>query len=212
MQTLDEIKKNWKKEAGPVKPDTLSEQIWQEIIEQQVKKQKGISMQYFWASFTFQIIVYGFLTYTLIVYGQDILVLIPSIICFLFYIPFTIILMSKFKRMAAGIKHDKIVWDKSIQDYIKEQYFLLSSFYKFKIRYEVFLVPISAAVFVWIFFHLYMPGGVFVYPISSGLLFLFVLVACTAAILAENKRNFKKPLKRLKNLLNDISATYKSKV
>lgn len=213
MKNLDELKEKWLLEAvQPLSTEPINKDAWENIIEAQVKKQRGISFQYFWASLAYQIIVYGFLTYTLLIYGKDTLVLLPGVVCFLLFIPFSLMLLLKFKQMAIGREGGKVVMDNAIKDYIEKQYTLLNSYYKFKTRYEIFLVPITSAVFVWIFFQLYIPGGVMAYPIISGALFLFILIACTAAIVAENKRNFKKPLGKLSQILNDLNSKNKSNI
>lgn len=207
MQNLDEIKKNWKVDTEHLNSGRLDKLAWQNLLKQQVKKQKNISMEYFWASFIFQIIVYGFLTHVIIKNWEDRMVLLPSVFCLLLYLPFTVVLMGKFKRMAVLRQDETYASDPSIKEYVVKQYRLLKSFYKFKTRYEIVLVPLSSAFFVWIFFQIYFPGGVITKPILSVLLFILIVGACTAAILAENKRNFKKPLKQLEEILKDINTT-----
>ena len=206
MKNLEEIKKNWKVDTKQLNSAQLDEAGWQDLLEQQVKKQKNISMQYFWASLTFQIIVYGFLTHVIIKYSGDQMVWFPSVFCLLLYVPFTFVLMRKFKQLAVLKQKEKHASDLSIKEYVLKQYMLLKSFYSFKKRYEIMLVPLSSAIFVWIFFRIYLPGGVLNYPKASILLFILSLVACTAAILAENKRNFIRPIKQLEKILKDINA------
>ncbi len=206
MKNLEEIKRNWKVETEKLNPVRLDEAAWQDILVQQVKKQKSISMRYFWASLTFQIIVYGFLTHVIIKYWGDQMVWFPAVFCLLLYVPFTVVLMRKFKQLAVLKQNEKYASDLSIKEYVLEQHRLLTSFYTFKKRYEIILIPLSSAIFVWIFFRIYLPGGVMGYPKASVLLFIFSLISCTAAILAENKRNFIRPLKKLKIILEDINA------
>ncbi len=207
MQNLEEIKKNWKVDTEQLNSAQLDEAAWQNLLKRQVKKQKNMSMPYFWASLTFQIIIYGFLTHVIIKYWGYQVVLLPSVFCLLLYVPFTVVLMLKFKRMAVLKQNEKHATDLAIKEYVLEQSRLLTSFYTFKMRYEIVLVPLSSAIFVWIFFELYLPGGATPYPRASVLLFILILGACTAAILAENKKNFKKPLKQLEEILKDINAS-----
>ena len=207
MQNFEEIKRNWKAGTGHTDSEILDKEKWQNILKQRIKQQKNITMQYFWASLTFQIIVYGFLTHVIVKYWQDISVLVPSAFCLLLYVPFTVILMRKYKRMAVLKQNEGYASNLSIKEYIITQHILLEGFYKFKTKYEMVLVPLSSAVFVWIFFKLYMPGGVMVYPVGSSLLFIAILAACMAAIIAENKRNFRRPLQQLEEILKDINAS-----
>lgn len=206
MQNLEEIKTNWKGGTQQSRPGDLDKSAWQTVLKQQAKKQKNLSMQYFWASFIYQIIVYGFLVHVIIKYWGDPMVLLTSVFCLLLYVPFMIVLMQKFKRMAVLKQNENPASDLSIKQYIQDQHSLLSSFYAFKTRYEIVLVPFSSAIFVWIFFRFYFPNGVFDYPTASILLFIVVLGACSAAIFAENQRNFKKPMKKLEEILKDMNT------
>ena len=207
MQSFEEIQRNWKSGTGYMDSEIIDKEKWQNILKQRVKQQKNITMQYFWASLTFQIIIYGFLTHVMVKYSQDIYVLLPGAFCLLLYVPYTTVLIRKYKRMAVLKQNEKYASSLSIKEYITTQHTLLEGFYKFKITYELVLVPLSSAVFVWIFFKLYMPGGVLVYPIGSSLLFIAILAACMAAIIAENKRNFRRPLQQLEEILKDINAS-----
>lgn len=205
MKNLEEIKRNWKVATKHLNSDSLDESAWESLLEQRIKKQKNISMRYFWASFTFQLIVYGFLAHVILKYSEDIQTLLPSVLCFLLYVPYTVVLMRKFKRLAALRKDDGLILNLSIKEYAFKYHGLLMGFYSFKTKYELVLVPLSSAIFVWVFFKIYFPpNGIFGHPLSSSLLFIFVLGACTIAILRENKRNFKKPIAQLEKILKDI--------
>ncbi len=78
MQNFDEIKRNWKVDTEHLNSDHLDEPAWQNLLKRQIKKQKNINMQHFWASLTFQIIVYGFLAHVVIKYWGDQMVVLPT--------------------------------------------------------------------------------------------------------------------------------------
>ncbi len=207
MQNFKDLQRNWKAGTEQKDSEILDKEKWQNILKQCIKQQKNITMQYFWASLIFQIIVYAFLTHVIVMYGHDMDVLLPSVFCLLIYVPFTVVLMRNYKRMAILKENKKYASNLSIKEYIMTQHSLLEGFYKFKTKYEMVLVPLSSTVFVWIFFKLYMPGGVMEHPIGSSLLFIAIMVACIAAILAENRRNFRRPLQLLEEILKDINAS-----
>ncbi len=207
MHNMEQIKSNWKGGVKPNTSDLLDKTALQIVLKRRVKKQVDTSLKYFWASLVFQIIVYGMLTHVIIRYWPEPKLLLPGMLCLLLYVPFTLVLMRKFKRMAILTTNDKLASDLSIKEYVHEQYRLLTGFYRFKIRYEFILVPLSSAVFVWIFFTLYLPGGLPAYPLASILVFTLVLGACTSAILAENNRNIKKPLRQLEAVIEDIKLS-----
>ena len=59
-----------------------------------------MAMRYFWASFTLQIIVYALLSHVSVKYWSDTEVLGLSILGILLFLPFTIMLINKFKSIA----------------------------------------------------------------------------------------------------------------
>ena len=59
-----------------------------------------MAMRYCWASFTLQIIVYALLSHVIVKYWSDTEVLGLSILGILLFLPFTIMLMNKFKSIA----------------------------------------------------------------------------------------------------------------
>ena len=209
MKNLEDIKRNWKEGGNHMNPGQLDKATWHSLLELRAKKQRNIGMQYFWASLTFQIIVYGFLVHVTVRYWQDTSVLLPNVLCILIYVPFTVVLMRKFKRMAMLWRNEEHISDMSIKEHIIEQHSLFTSFYRFKTKYEIVLVPLSSAIFVYVFFKLYLSGGVSAHPISSFLLFIVIVGACGMAILAENKRNFKMPIDQLEEILKDINSSKK---
>ena len=205
MQNLDEFKKRWtENKPQAVDAATLDHTTWQKLIRHRVNKQRNVSMKYFWASFVLQIIVYGFLSHVIIQNWQDTSVLLVSIFCFLLYIPFTVVLMRKFKRMAMLKSDDTHASGLAINDYVHQQHKLLVSFYRFKKKYELILVPTSSIILIWVTFRLYVPGGVLAYPTAAIGLLLLTLGSCLVAILAENKRNFKEPIAQLEEILKDM--------
>jgi hypothetical protein len=207
MYNLEEIKRNWQGGAAPASSDWLDKVTLQIILKKRVNRQMNTSMKYFWASLTYQILVFGMLGHIIIRYWGEPNLLFPAIFCLLLYVPFTIVLMREFKRMAILKPDNQLASALSIKEYVFEQYRLLTGFYRFKIRYECVLVPLSSAVLVWIIFKLYVPGGFLAYPMAAILLYTTVLGASISAIVAENKRNFKKPITQLEAIIKDIGVS-----
>ena len=64
MKTLEELKKEWSENTNT----SLSQQAYgktdlEKIFKARVKKHTNIAMQYFWASFTLQVIIYALLSH-----------------------------------------------------------------------------------------------------------------------------------------------------
>jgi hypothetical protein len=205
MSDLEELKNKWTQRSTSVTAARSYDQTaFQKIIQSSVRKQQHISMQYFWASFTLQIIVYALLTHVAIKYRADTAVLGVAFFCMLLYVPFTIMLLRKFKRLAVLKMAGKHAAGLPVYEYVMRQHALLVSFYRFKKAYELFLIPLSSAIMIWIFFRIYLPGGIAAYPVGAFGCFLFTLGACAAAIIAENKKRFKRPISQLEEILKDL--------
>jgi hypothetical protein len=202
MDTFDQFRKNWSETTEHSPHNLLDKAAIHDIIKQRARSEKDIAMKYFWASFTFQIIVYALFSHVIVKYGGDVVVLRVCLLGILLFIPFTVMLLKKFKQMA--------VWkfngerSNTVKDYISYHYTHLRSFYTFKLRYELILIPASCAILVWVFFRLYIAGGLLAYPVAATVFFLVALGACVVAIRAENKRNFMMPLRQFEILLEEF--------
>ncbi|MEO7990031.1 MAG: hypothetical protein ABI663_10845 [Chryseolinea sp.] len=199
METLDELKKQWSNAL--IEPGMYTEVSLKKIIKSRVNNHLKTSMQYFWASFALQILVYALLSHVIIKYLNDLTIVGPGVFGILLFIPFTITLMKKFKRMATSHLHEANAT--SINDYISKQRELLESFFTFKKRYETILIPLSAAVGVLLTFNLYVPGGASAHVIGVLLTYVLTLISCYLAIRSENKKSFVQPLKQLDSILNE---------
>ncbi|WP_119670692.1 hypothetical protein [Fibrisoma montanum] len=204
MSTLDQLKKHWEQSSptpASVGAASLDEATLRKIVTTRVRKHTQASFTYFWASFTLQLLVYALLSHVLIKYWPQTQVRLLSLLGIGLYIPFTIVLMNKFKRVARGQLKGKL--PSSVRDYLSEQYQLLNSFFRFKKRYELVLIPVSAAIGVVLVFMLYVPGGVQAYPEGALITYTLTLVSCYGAIRAENRKSFIRPLQQLRDLLGE---------
>ena len=199
---MDELKQKWGQQTTA--PEALDKNTLQQIFKARTQKQKDTSMKYFWAAFTLHIIVYALLSHVAIKYWADTPMLVVSLLLALLYVPFTTILLQKFKRMAVLKTNDTHTAGMPIHDYVAQHYALLSGFYRFKRTYEIFLVPLSSAVMVWIFFRIYLPGGVNEHWTGAIIWFVITLASCIVAIVIENKKRFKQPLAQLEEILQDL--------
>ena len=204
MSTLNEFKKEWATAIPPAAPAQQVDRAGlQAIAKAQSARHVNRAMQYFWASFTLQLIVYALLSHVFIRFWG-----VPAVqgICLaggLLYLPFTLVLLRQFKRVARPTPARPAA-DSSLQAQTQQQYDSLRTFYRFKRRYEYGLIPLSTALGVWLTFRLYVPGGVPQHPAGAALTYLLSLLACGWAIWRENHRHFEQPLRQLKVLLEDF--------
>ena len=202
MSTFENIKKIWdeNQHAGLQNP-VYDQETFRKIVIARTKRNINKSMQYFWAAFVLQLLVYGLLSNVIVKHWSDQQTLLFSVLGIALFIPFTVVLMKKFKQMAITKPGNGRT---SLYNYVFSQQTLLRSFYRFKRRYELLLVPVSTAIGVFLTFKLWVPGGVMAYPGGALIAFAITIASCAAAIYSENRKNFRKPLENLRQLMKEF--------
>ena len=168
----------------------MTQDQFNKIIKHKAREHTSEAFKYFWASLTLQIIVYAMLSHVIVKYWGDAVMLAASI-GILLYIPFTIVFMKKFKGMAVA--------QGPMNTYVSKQYELLESFYKFKKRYELVLIPLVTLIGTFITFELYFRNIE-----VAAVAFFITLITCIIAIREENKKSFDIPLSKLREVLDDL--------
>ncbi len=207
MSTLDQLKKHWEPSNNVTAAEErsrLDEVSLRKIITARVRMHTRASFHYFWASFALQLLVYSLCSHLLIRHWPKTDICWLSLLGILLHLPFTIVLMNKFKGIAKGKLTGKE--PTSIRDYLLAQYQLLNSFFTFKKRYELLLIPLSAAIGVLLVFTLYIPGGAQAFPIGALITYALTLLSCYGAIRTENRKSFVEPLQQLETLLGDYQV------
>lgn len=205
MSTLDELKQEWATAALSSSPPPQVDRAQLQAITQTRSAQHiNQAMRYFWGSLTLQILVYALLSHVGIRFGRVPLVLGLCLGGALLHLPFTVMLLRHFKRIARAspAPHEASF---SLQARIQQQYDSLRAFYQFKRGYEYGLIPLSTALGVWLLFHLYVPGGVANHFLGAALLYLLPLLSCGWAIQRENRLHFQQPLHSLQELLEEFN-------
>ncbi|RPD44320.1 hypothetical protein DNI29_21680 [Hymenobacter sediminis] len=205
MSTMDELKHAWAMGIPGLTEGLRMEQVQLlSITKARSARQVNRAMRYFWASLTLQLIVYGLLSHVFVrLWG----VLAVQVLCLggaLLYLPFTIVLLRQFKRIARA-SPARLAAGASLRAGVQQQYESLRTFYRFKRGYEYLLIPLSSALGVWLLFRLYVPGAIPQHPTGGLLSYLLVLLACGWAIQRENRIHFEQPLQELKDLLMEFS-------
>lgn len=180
------------------------------IVDKRIRKNKSISMKYFWPSLTMQLIVYSFLTHVIIKYLEDSTLVVVSLLLLVLYLPFTYVLFRDFKKLAT-LKYSNIFNIGSpVSMYVEEYYDVLKRFYRFKLKYEVLLITISLGIMTWTIIRIYFSAGIMEHPLLAALIFFPSLICCGIVIRKDNKQFFQKPLNQLKELLSDLNEENKS--
>lgn len=201
MEKIEALKAKWR--SAPSSEQKYNATTMNKLVKSHVNKQMKMAMQFFWASLTLQIVVYALLSHVIIRYYNDLFTVLPALVGIILYIPFTHMLMKKFKLMAFMPTIGK---ESTIQGYVHSQRRLLESFLSFKKRYELFLIPISCAIGVFLTFKLYVPGGAYAFPQGAIFTFALSLLSCYVAIRKENEKNLIKPIADLGQILNEYDS------
>ena len=204
MSTFENIKKIWdeNQHAGLQNP-VYDQETFRKIVIARTKRNINKSMQYFWAAFVLQLLVYGLLSNVIVTHWSDQQTLLFCVVGIALFIPFTVVLMKKFKQMAITKPGNGRT---SLYNYVFSQQTLLRSFYRFKRRYELLLVPVSTAIGVFLTFKLWVPGGIMAYPVGALITFALTVVSCAIAIYSENRKHLRKPLENLRQLLEEFKS------
>lgn len=172
------------------------------IIKSRVKKHTDKAMQYFWSAFTLQMILYGLLGHLMVRYWSVGELFVVSLFGLLLQVPFTYMLIKKFKAIAITRPMDNSSF--SLYGYIKTRHDLLRDFYLFKRKYGRFLVPLSTLVGCYLVIELYLPGKIWSYWNTLWILFVLTIITCAAIISKENRENFENPLEQYEKILDEF--------
>jgi hypothetical protein len=203
MSTLDDLKKSWNETQSTASEKFYDDRSLKNIVKSRTRKHMKQSMHYFWASFFLQILVYALFSHVLIKYGGDIEVLLFCLAGIALFLPFTIVLIKKFKQMAI-IKADDKNSGASLRNYVHQHYTLLKDFYSFKKKYELLLIPLSSAIGVFLIFKLFVPGSVEQNINGAITTFVITLASCFWSIRLENQNSFERPLHELEKLTEEF--------
>lgn len=205
MESFEEVEKFWKANKGQeTNPNSLTKESVENMIKPRIKKEQHAVMQYFWASFIYQMLIYALASHLMIRFWGDAQVMLLSLAGALLYIPFTIVLMRKFKAMARMPIHQPGMPVRDVYSNVQMKYTLLTEFFRFKRRFDWVAIPLSCLIIVAILFKLYVNDGLEKHLAAGIITYLTILALFIAATYVENKKRFKKPLRQLKLILKDL--------
>ncbi|WP_181163733.1 hypothetical protein [Pontibacter mangrovi] len=205
MSALDDLKRQWDKgpQAFPA-ASPYDKASFGTLIQLRMKKQHNMIFRYFWASFTFHLIVYALLTHVMIRHWNDTGTLVLGLTGLLATVPFTAMMLRRYKQMALSkVNRESMA---SIHASVTRQRNRLASFYAFKRRYELAWIPLLSAIGVVLVFNLFFPGGVMAFPLGAAVTYALTLLSCLLAIRSENRKYFNRPLQELQSILDDYKS------
>jgi hypothetical protein len=205
MALSNEIENVWKegkaREAGlaPLTGNDL-----QAIISSRVRKELKTVSQFVWAAIAYQIILYSFLTHTLVRHWGDIRIMVLCLAGAAFYIPLTVALIRRVGRLYRRPSGAPGSMVPDVFHKVEGEYARLADFFQFKKRMDWIGVPVSCAIIVLATFTLFVKGSVEENPLAGLAVFALWVGMSLIAIHAENKKRFISPLRHLEQVLDDL--------
>jgi len=205
MALSNEIENVWKegkaREAGLA---LLTGKDLRTIISSRVRKEFKTVSQFVWAAIVYQIILYSFLTHTLIRHWGDIQIMLLCLAGGAFYIPLTVALLRRVRTLYRRPSEAPGSPVPDVFHKVEGEYTRLADFFQFKKRMDWIGVPVSCAIIVLVTFTLFVKGGVEGNALAGLAIFALWLGMSLVAIHAENKKRFISPLRNLGQLLDDL--------
>ena len=200
-----EIENVWKEgKAGGAGPAPLTGKELQAIISSRVRKELKTVSQFVWAAIVYQIILYSFLTHTLVRHWGDMLTMVLCLAGAGLYIPLTVALLRRIKilyRRPSEALHSAVP---DVLRKVEGEYARLADFFQFKRRMDWIGIPVSCAIIVVVTFTLFIEGGVKASPLAGLAVFALWVGMSLIAIHAENGKRFIAPLRNLERVLADL--------
>lgn len=205
MTANHEIENVWKEgKAGGAGAAPLTGKDLQAIISSGVRKEFKRVSQYVWAAIAYQIILYAFLTHTLVGHWGDMQTMLLCLAGAALYVPLTVALLRRVKIL---YRRPSEALGSAVPDVFHEvegEYARLADFFQFKKRMDWIGVPVSCGIIVLVTFTLFVKGGVKANPLASLTTFALWVGMSLIAIHGENRKRFIAPLRHLEQVLEDL--------
>jgi len=205
MTRNNEIENVWKEcKAREAVPAPMTGKDLQAIISSRVRKELKTVSQFVWGAIVYQIILYSFLTHTLVRHWGDMQIMLLCFAAGAIYIPLTIALVRRVRTLygCSTAKPGSPVPD--VFHKVGGEYARLADFFQFKKRMDWIGVPVSCAIIVLVTFTLFVEGGVERNPLAGLAFFTLWVGMSLAAIHAENRKRFIAPLRNLEQIIDDL--------
>ena len=205
MALSNEIENVWKegkaREAGLA---PLTGKDLRTIISSRVRKEFKTVSQFVWAAIVYQIILYSFLTHTLIRHWGDIQIMLLCLAGGAFYIPLTAALLRRVRTLYRRPSEAPGSPVPDVFHKVEGEHARLADFFQFKKRIDWIGVPVSCAIIVLVTFTLFVEGGAKGNPLTAFAFFALWVGMSLIAIRAENRKRFISPLRNLEQVLDDL--------
>ena len=204
MDAAIDINACWQRGKAKEHARAISGNDLHSITASRVRKQFKTVAGFVWASLVHQIILYSFLSYTLVHNWGNTPITLLCLAGAAVYVPLTVALLRRARALSAGTSDAVSTATADIGRYVRGERDRLADFFRFKRRMDIIGVPVSCAIVVFVTFTLFVNGGVAAYPIASAVIFAIWIGMSAVAVCAENRKRFAAPLKHLEAVIEDL--------
>ena len=202
METNNDLKTCWERgKAMEAIPALVTGRDLREIAASQVRKQFKKVGEFVWAAITYQVILYSFLTHTIVRHWGEGRIVLLCVAGGALYVPMTVALLRRVRELFGRVSEANGSAVPDVVAHVEREYGRLASFFRFKKRMDWIGVPVSCGIIVLVTFTLFVGGG---QPWAILGLFVVWVGLSTIAIRAENKKRFVVPLRHLELVLDDL--------
>ena len=206
MEATFDINTCWQRGKARETARTITGSDLRSITASRVKQQFKTVAAFVWASLVHQVILYSFLSYTLVRNWGNTPVMLLGLAGAAVYVPLTTMLLRRARALYSHVNEGSSdgVAAADIARHVRAQRDRLTDFFRFKRRLDIIGVPVSCAIVVFVTFTLFVSGGVAAYPIASAVVFAVWIGMSTVAVCAENRKRFAAPLRHLEAVIEDL--------
>jgi len=202
METNNDLKTCWERgKAMEAIPALVTGRDFREIAASQVRQQFKKVGEFVWAAITYQVILYSFLTHTIVRHWGEGRIVLLCVAGGALYVPMTVALLRRVRELFGRVSEANGSAVPDVVAHVEREYGRLASFFRFKKRMDWIGVPVSCGIIVLVTFTLFVGGG---QPWAILGLFVVWVGLSTIAIRAENKKRFVVPLRHLELVLDDL--------
>jgi hypothetical protein len=176
----------------------------QAIISSRVRKEFKTVSQFVWAAIVYQIILYSFLTHTLVRHWGDMRTMLLCLGGVALYVPLTIAFMRRVRKLF-GTQGAPGAEVPDLFHKVESEHTRLANFFRFKKCMDWIGVPVSSGIIALVTFTLFVKGGVPENPLPVLAFFAIWVAMSLVAIHAENRKRFISPLRHLQQVLDDLN-------
>lgn len=203
--SLENFRNAWRQTGAASVPPADSAEV-QRLIQGRIRAEQRSVGKYIWASGVWQLMIYITLIHLTVRFWHDPVLPRLCLSGVLLYLPFSYLFFTKFKQYTLSRSYPPDPSGQPLVAYVRRQYRIIHSFFRFKQWFEAVAVPLTSGLLVLLAVRFGWLPNPRQNPLPGLMLFAVALTAFSVAILHENKYRFRQPLNQLTRILTDLES------